>query len=81
MCVHVHVTVCIWSEDNLQESVLCFHHLGHGHQASGKCLEPLSHLIGSDMNVKLSLNQQSSWVKEYAEENIHEVQGKRTLSW
>lgn len=38
----------------------------------GKCFEPLSQLTGSDMNVRLSPNQQSSWGRECAEESTHE---------
>lgn len=34
-CMHVHMCVCmqrlhVWSEDNLKESVLSFHHVGSG---------------------------------------------------
>lgn len=47
-----------------------------GVQSGGKCFEPLSHFTGSDMNVRLSLSQQSSWGRECAEKSAHESPGQ-----
>lgn len=49
-CTWCDIVYIWWEEDNLNESVLSFHHVGFGHGSQvlllgGKCLNLLSHLI------------------------------------